>query len=70
MQHFPSSPRVFRKNELTRLTVENRMGVLLHQLSAFISGTGSFAGGVQLFAGKALRAGTRLPIYSLRGADA
>jgi hypothetical protein len=47
IQHFPSSPRVFRENELTRLNVENRMGVVLHQLSAFISGTGSFAGSFQ-----------------------
>jgi hypothetical protein len=46
-QYFISSPRVFRENELTRLTVEDRMGVLRFQLSAFVSGTGSFAGGVQ-----------------------
>jgi hypothetical protein len=41
-----NTPRVFRENELTRLTVEVRRGVLLHQLSAFISGTRSFPGGV------------------------
>jgi hypothetical protein len=47
IQHFAFSPRVFRENELTRLTVEDRMGVLLHQLSAFIARTGSFTGCIQ-----------------------
>jgi hAT family C-terminal dimerisation region len=40
-------PLVFCENEMTTLTVDNRMGVLLYQPSAFISAMGSFAGGVQ-----------------------
>jgi hAT family C-terminal dimerisation region len=47
IQHFVTSPRVFRENEMTTLTVDDLRGVLLYQLSAFISATGSFAGGVQ-----------------------
>jgi hypothetical protein len=47
IQDFASSPRVFCENELMRFTADGRMGVLLNQLSAFISRIGSFAGGVQ-----------------------
>jgi hAT family C-terminal dimerisation region len=43
IQRFVTSPRVFRENEMTTLTVDDRMGVLLYPLSAFISATGSFA---------------------------
>jgi hypothetical protein len=61
IQHFVPSPHVFRENEMMTLTVDDRMGVLLFQLSAFISATGSCAGGVrhrgkeckQLFVGTA-----------------
>jgi hAT family C-terminal dimerisation region len=47
IQHFGTSPLVFREKEMTTLTVDDRIGVLLYQPSAFISATGSFAGGVQ-----------------------
>jgi hAT family C-terminal dimerisation region len=47
IQHFVTSPRVFREKKMTTLTVDDCLGVLLYKLSAFISATGSFAGGVQ-----------------------